>query len=114
MFIISSGQLVGRTIATGIGAELAFSSSDETSSVVWSHDSVPYRQFFELEIIFDEGFKVRIVGGMDLNSDYYCLSLIQPEKELILYESGAEDFIRVVTLDELPKGTIEKVTEIYS
>lgn len=114
MFITNPEQLPGKSILSWLGVELALASSEGISNVIWSDKSVPYNQFFEIELNLSENIKARIESGLDQNCNYYCLTFLNEAKNLELYEAKVGDFIRVRLLEELPTGKIESIKTFYN
>ena len=114
MHITSPEQLKGKSILNWVGSEIAFVSAEKIENVIWSHESVPYRQFLEIELTLNEGFKAKITAGLDSDFNYYCLSFSSSQNELEKYEPTNGDFIRVVTLENLPLGKVEEIAVTLS
>jgi hypothetical protein len=114
MFVTNPEQLLGKSILSWLGVELAFASSNGIANVNWAHQSVPYKQFLEIELNVSEDLKVRIESGLDQNCNYYCLKFLSEAKNLELYEAQVGESIRVRSLGELPIGKIEGIKTSYN
>lgn len=100
--------LLGRTIIRWRGCELALLPGEDGSPSIWTTPSIPYRQFFELEVICACGSKFCIESDIDFDG-YFEVKIKPKIKELEIYEPTESDFVRVLDLPQLQTGVVDSI-----
>ena len=103
----SVSTLRGRVIAEWIGTELAIA---QEPPITWGNLTDGTLQFYDLDLLFSDGLKIRFSSGFDKEFNFYELKLSPVEVIDSNFSAAPGDFMRRLNLAEMPIGEVSSVS----